>query len=45
VQDVVSDPLGEARLAASACPCEGEQPGFGEQRHAPADIAIAADER
>ena len=45
VQDAASDPLGEARLPATACPGEGEEPGFGEQRHAPADIAIAADER
>jgi hypothetical protein len=45
VQDAASDPLGEARLSAAACPCEGEEPGLGEQRHAPADVAIAADER
>jgi hypothetical protein len=45
VEDAASDPLGEARLPASACPGEGEEAGFGEQRHAPADVAVAADER
>jgi hypothetical protein len=45
VEDAASDPLGETRLPASACPGEGEEAGFGEQRHAPADVAIAADER